>query len=193
MKSAEEVAERFWTKVNKTETCWLWTGAAVRGRPERKERYGQFWNGGKIERAHRYSYRLANGSIPEGLVIDHLCKETLCVNPDHLRAVTNRENILAGNGACARNLKKGYCPQGHKLGGDNVFPKQTDDRSCRTCHNANYMSRYYAKKVKDARAEALEEAAKILKCDANHEELPEDGVCFVCEMRKEIRALQEKL
>lgn len=56
MKTSEEVAERFWGKVKKTKRCWLWTGASVTRRHSSKERYGQFWNGGKIERAHRYSW-----------------------------------------------------------------------------------------------------------------------------------------
>jgi hypothetical protein len=76
----------FWAKVDKTETCWLWTGAMLNG-------YGKFW-AGKTVFAHRWSYERFIGPIPKGLHLDHLCRVPACVRPDHLEAVTNRENVL---------------------------------------------------------------------------------------------------
>lgn len=80
------VAERFELYVNKTEACWLWTGGKGNG-------YGRMCTvGRKMKLAHRVSYEMHVGPIPAGLVIDHTCRNTLCVNPDHLRAVTNKQN-----------------------------------------------------------------------------------------------------
>jgi len=79
-------AERFWSKVNKTNTCWNWTARNTRG-------YGKFWFAGREVQAHRYSYELANGPIPEGMFIDHKCHNGICVNPNHLRLATNKQNM----------------------------------------------------------------------------------------------------
>jgi hypothetical protein len=81
--------KNFWAKVDKTETCWNWTAFIDQG-------YGVF--GVRVEgkpvprRAHRISYTLAHGPIPEGLMVDHICHNLRCVNPDHLRLATNKEN-----------------------------------------------------------------------------------------------------
>lgn len=82
--------DRFWDKVNKTETCWLWTGSVG------THGYGGFRYDGKVKKAHRVSYEMTNGAIPNGLQVDHICRVRHCVNPDHLRTATNgqqRENI----------------------------------------------------------------------------------------------------
>ena len=82
-------AELFWSKVHKTETCWLWTAS----RSGRGGRYGNFGVGyPKVTLAHRWSYENAYGPIPAGMQIDHICRVTLCVNPSHLRVVTNKQN-----------------------------------------------------------------------------------------------------
>lgn len=77
---------RFWGYVQKSDGCWLWTGGKSAG-------YGRFkvasW---KMQTAHRYSYEIHNGPTPDGLVIDHTCRNRSCVNPAHLQAVTSREN-----------------------------------------------------------------------------------------------------
>lgn len=91
------VEDRFWPKVDKTSSpkgCWLWTaGRCQKG-------YGTFRNG-KMQKAHRYSYELLVGPIPPELpFLDHMCYNTSCVNPDHLRPVTNQQNL--------ENSPKGY-------------------------------------------------------------------------------------
>ena len=93
-KTAEE---RFWEKVDKTDECWLWTGAC-----ERKG-YGRFGYEGKVVRVHRLSYAWANGEIPEGLHIDHRCHQRNCVRPEHLRLVTNAQNHQNRRGANSNN------------------------------------------------------------------------------------------
>ena len=91
-KDRRPATERFWEKVDKTDFCWMWTAAKT------KCGYGNFkeiasGTQKKWVRAHRFAYEERVGPIPEGLVIDHLCHEPACVNPDHLRAVTHTENM----------------------------------------------------------------------------------------------------
>lgn len=99
-RSAITPTQRFWQKVNKTAECWIWTGA------KNNHGYGQLWTGDKLDYAHRISYRFANGPIPEGAHLDHVCHNPGCVRPTHLRTVTekqNGENRRSGN----RNNKSG--------------------------------------------------------------------------------------
>jgi len=77
--------KRFWSYVKKTKECWEWTGGKTGG-------YGDFRKGNKVLRAHRYSFEMANGPLTDGLVLDHLCNNKACVNPDHLEEVLNSEN-----------------------------------------------------------------------------------------------------
>jgi hypothetical protein len=94
----------FWSRVDKTDGCWLWKGKAL------KVGYGQLRRNGREILAHRYAYEMAYGAIPEGLQIDHLCRNRLCVNPAHLEAVSQAENIRRG---AARRLRKTHCKRGH--------------------------------------------------------------------------------
>ena len=80
--------ERFWAKVEKTTTCWLWRGSTNGSRG-----YGQIWWGGRLHPAHRISYEMVNGSVPVGLELDHLCRTRACVRPDHLEAVSHSTNM----------------------------------------------------------------------------------------------------
>lgn len=72
--------------------CWLWLGV------KRKHGYGAKFLNGKLVQAHRYIYELHRGPIPDGLFLDHLCRNPSCVNPDHLEPVTNAENLRRGKG-----------------------------------------------------------------------------------------------
>lgn len=84
--------------------------------------------------AHRFSYIIHKGEIPPKLVIDHLCRNTLCVNPDHLEAVTHKENLLRGIGPTSINAKKTHCIHGHEYTPQNTDYKPNGTRRCKTCH-----------------------------------------------------------
>lgn len=122
--------ERFWAKVEKTDGCWTWTGSTFDAHGTGITRYGSFWvTSEKAKRAaHRVSWLLAHGSWPE--VVDHLCRNTLCVRPDHLRSVDHAENIRVGNSPSAVAVRTGVCQRGH----DNwAVIKSTGKRRCMTC------------------------------------------------------------
>lgn len=115
---------RFWSKVRKDSSgCWIWT-AANNGPGNR---YGRFSFDGRLARAHRLSYEWTVGPIPDGLVLDHLCRVTLCVNPAHLEPVTPAENTRR-----AAALKTS-CPQGHAYSTENTY-RLAGKRYCRACH-----------------------------------------------------------
>lgn len=108
--------KRFWDKVEKTKSCWLWTGSYD------KDGYGWFWMDGKNLAAHRAVWFLTFGrdSIPADKVTDHICRNRKCVNPKHLRLVSNADNVLIGIGPTAINKRKTHCPRGHALTEDNL-------------------------------------------------------------------------
>lgn len=119
------------------DSCWMWTGYTHKSRGT-TNRYGHFYFHGKMVSAHRFSYSITKGEIPDGLVIDHVCRVTLCVNPMHLRAVTNAENILLGNNKTAINARKTHCLRGHEFTPENTHTEKRRNRTgvsrvCRAC------------------------------------------------------------
>lgn len=99
---------RFWSHVDKTDTCWNWT-RALNG----PGGYAFFKLGRKMVLGHRFAWVVANGSIPDGMVIDHACRNRKCVNPSHLQAVSPKEN--------AENL--GVTPGSNRTGHLNVYKR----------------------------------------------------------------------
>ena len=85
--------------------------------------------------AHRFSYERAKGVIPEGLELDHLCRNPACVNPDHLEAVSGHENVRRSDGPSAINARKSHCPNGHPYLGENLV-RWKNHRYCVACKRA---------------------------------------------------------
>jgi HNH endonuclease len=121
--------ERFWTYVDKQAAadCWEWMGGY------NEKGYGIFAKpGGGSEGAHRFSYRVAHGNIPDGLSIDHLCRNPPCVNPNHLEAVVGVENTARGVSFSVQNALKTHCLNGHELTAENSYGWK-GRRQCKTC------------------------------------------------------------
>lgn len=132
---------RFWARVNKTETCWLWTGpidAAGYGRMGRKSRL-----------AHRVAYEWLIGAVPDEMELDHLCRVRNCVNVSHLEPVTHRENVLRGNSPFAQKSRQTHCIHGHLLSEDNIYREATrpNGRKCRACTIIASGKRFQQKKA----------------------------------------------
>lgn len=143
--SQEKLHDRFWGKVDFEHECWVWAGTL------RKDGYGVFWDR-KLVRAHRWSYQAEVGPILEGLVLDHLCRISRCVNPHHLEAVTDRINVLRGVGPAAVHAKQTVCKRGH----DDWYQRPSGGRQCRTCARAQ-QPRYETTR----RQKAVRNASKV--------------------------------
>ena len=122
------LAERFWAKVQVTPGCWPWQGHVM------PNGYGTVTSGGKYGKtllAHRVSYEIHHGPIPEGLHIDHVrprCSRRDCVNPSHLEAVTQKINNQRAINPWT------HCKKNHPLTPDNIYVRSTDGgRQCRRC------------------------------------------------------------
>jgi hypothetical protein len=126
--------EMFWARVDKStgpDGCWEWDGAKNVGG------YGMVHWAGKRPVTHRVAYELAIGPIPDGLTLDHLCRNPGCCNPAHLEPVTMRENILRGTQLAAKNAAKTHCKRGHPFDAGNtkihIGPNGHPQRGCRAC------------------------------------------------------------
>ena len=111
--------------------CWLYVDS--------KADYPSFHDGSRTIGAHLWAYLHWVGEIPEGYQIDHLCKQTRCVRPQHLEAVTPQENTLRSNSPSALNAQKVECPKGHPYSGKNLVIDSRGARRCREC--TNYIAR----------------------------------------------------
>lgn len=116
--------------------CIVYTGYVT------PEGYGQVADNRTTYRAHRLAYAQMVGPIPDGLQLDHLCRNRRCINPNHLEPVTARVNTLRGETRAARNLAKTHCPKGTPLIEGNIVKTKTSGRSCLICsreRNRAYM------------------------------------------------------
>lgn len=129
--------------------CWKWYGR-LRWDNGGKIAYGQMSWRGRSHGAHRVAHELYVGPIPQGLQIDHLCRNTRCVNPAHLEAVTQRENVLRGVGFAAVNARKTHCIRGHEFTPENTIIQCGGKRACRTCVYEAHRLAYHRRKAEAA-------------------------------------------
>lgn len=108
--------------------CWEWTG------PPGAQGYGYITVARRRMSAHLYVWETYRGPVAPGLELDHLCRNRMCVRPDHLEPVTRRENILRGIGPAAQHARKTHCPQGHPYSEANTYHFANGPRRrCRIC------------------------------------------------------------
>jgi hypothetical protein len=120
------------TEMHLGHPCWRWTDS-VKGLGYGWLRIG---NPSKALLAHRLMYEQYRGPIPEGLSLDHLCRNKWCVNPDHLEAVTHRTNVLRGVGPTAINARMTHCRNGHEFTPETiVIDKKYGYKKCRICRD----------------------------------------------------------
>lgn len=123
----------FWPRVAESESgCWIWNGGL------NEHGYGVWTVNKRMYKAHRYAYEQMVGPIPDGLVLDHLCRTPRCVNPAHLEPVTQAENVRRAKAHIT------HCPRDHEYTPENTY-LQGNRRSCKECRrvarNASYHRR----------------------------------------------------
>ena len=181
---------RFWSKVQKDgpNDCWLWIGARKTGGYgsfmvfcDKRRGIAQFAN------AHRVSYELVKGPIPSGLTLDHLCRNTSCVNPEHLEAVSMAVNVLRGTGVSAINAAKTHCPKGHPFDlintGYSTHYKNGRLRYCKTCNRERARRTKELRRVpENSRLHRVNEAW-FLSCQLSTDrpKLPDDYAWVIIE------------
>lgn len=146
MTEKEALNERFWIKVRSghPSQCWEWLAA------KNSLGYGWFRTPKRTVLAHRFSYEYSHGQqIPAGLTVDHLCRNTSCVNPFHMELVTPSENSIR---ARAHMKKKTHCSKGHPFGPDDSYFNINGWRYCRECKRITDTPR---KRVLRAKIRAL--------------------------------------
>lgn len=149
---ARPVEDRFWEKVSGGDytECWTWMASTKEGG------YGQFNVQPEVVLAHRYAYISLVGDVPEGLELDHLCRNRACVNPWHLEPVTRSVNVVRGTAptvTSARHRAVTACPYRHRYDEANTSVYQ-GRRRCKTCMRERARDAYARR-----RAQAMEAAA----------------------------------
>jgi hypothetical protein len=134
--AAERFSDRYFSEPNCG--CWLWLGALNdKGYACFESEHGQT--------GHRFAYIHFIGPVLEGLVLDHKCRTRSCVNPWHLEAVTNLENIRRGV-VGINSRSKTHCPKGHDYNAENTAVR-CGKRQCRTCENARSLRNHYKRRA----------------------------------------------
>jgi len=132
----ERIASRH--RVEPVTDCWTWTGAVS------NRSYGSIFYQGRMQKAHRVMWELNFGPVPKGLELDHLCRNRLCINPNHLEPVTRAENLARGIQS-NQNIGKSHCIRGHEFNAENTrYKPGNGHRVCKECmrmHVRNWRTR----------------------------------------------------
>lgn len=148
------IADRLWTRVEKTDGCWLWTG------PTASNGYGRLAVTVEGRRttigAHRASYELLVGPVADDLDLDHLCRVRNCVRPNHLEPVPSRVNTMRGTAPTAINAARTACVHGHDFTVANTIRLSDGRRRCRTCQNRMSLAAYHRRRATAAGPTAAE-------------------------------------
>jgi len=140
---------RFWKKIDKNGQipahkpelgpCWIWLGC------KNDKGYGQISVNQEMAYAHRVAYEMLVGPIPDGLTLDHLCRNTGCPNPSHTEPVTHRVNCLRGISPWAKEAKQTHCIHGHLFDLANTYVSKLGKRHCRKCHAIRASGYYHSR------------------------------------------------
>lgn len=143
----EAILERFHQSISPEPNtgCWYWMNGCER------TGYGQFCHSGKVWKAHRLSFAHYHRALEPGEVVHHKCEIPFCVNPDHLQATSQRDNVLLGNAPAAIQARQTHCMRGHELSGENLFVTTDGRRQCLDCSRANARRRYAGLQAPDHR------------------------------------------
>ncbi len=144
--SAYDPVKHFWDQVVDKGFCWEWQGHTDTAGYGSMDTPALRRVVGNLYSAHKIAYVLLIGPVPEGLTLDHLCRNIVCCNPSHLEPVTNVVNVMRGNGWGAINARKTECKRGHPLSGDNIYLATKKNKSgstyvnrnCRACQRVRY-------------------------------------------------------
>lgn len=147
MTPRQDLPSRVWSRVESTPLgCWIWTGPCAKGYGRVSVREAGSRRSMQI---HRYAYEQLVGPIPDGLQLDHLCRNRACCNPAHLEPVTSRENTLRGTNQVARQAAATHCVHGHEFTPENTYVEPGGRRKCRTCQR-RFLNEWRSRKAHGA-------------------------------------------